>query len=104
MSNRQTRLDYLHYPQTRLEDYHAGLLTLKSEDGKPLAATWMGGDVIGVTAEVLEMGDRQVIRRDGDIICIAQFTLRILGVYGQPNALVYICQRVREGVNAEAKG
>lgn len=100
MVTRQRIRDYEAYPEDKLENHHAGMLML-DRNGDQMTARWVGGTVIGITADTLEQGSRKYIRRDGDLIHIAQFTVKILGVNHQPSSLVYICQRVGAPSNGE---
>lgn len=92
------------YPAMTLRNHErVGVLTFYGDGSVPVQAEWKGGDVIGISREMLLHASRKYLRRSGDIIQIMQYTVRIIGVHttneGEP--YMYICQRVRESGGAE---
>lgn len=91
------------FARTSLMEHRVGVMQLQGggDTGKPLTATWLGGDVIGVTPELLAAGDPKHIRRDGDEIQLMQYRMKIIGVdYSPPT---YVCKRIDEDACAETE-
>lgn len=66
-----------------------------SADGttEAVVAQWEGGDIVGISAELLEQADPRFLSRMGDIIHICQYTVKIVEIEGNPPR-TYICERV----------
>lgn len=55
-----------------------------------ITASWEGGDIVGISEEFLEYADPKFIQREGDLITICQFHLRLIGGDGR----TYLAQRI----------
>ena len=68
---------------------------LLNRSDENLIFMWEGGDIIGITEELLSAADSRFIQRDGDELTIGQFKLKIIDHY--PSLAIYLAQRVNHG-------
>lgn len=64
-------------------------------DTVDVTAEWRGGDVVGISDALLAYSDERWIRREGDIIHICQFRVRVFDHWGD----VWYAQRIDDTID-----